>query len=89
MVVHYPGTVWKNSYAEHEVTGKTYNFLKKRQKKDVITERDVGWGGVKNQVCMTNNDEGFMKTHDKWRGEGGGGGVENVPWTTPTLPLRA
>ena len=25
MVVHYPKTVWKNSYAEHEVTGKTYN----------------------------------------------------------------
>ena len=25
MVVHYPRTVWKKSYAEHEVTGKTYN----------------------------------------------------------------
>ena len=25
MVVHYPRTVWKNSYAEHLVTGKTYN----------------------------------------------------------------
>ena len=25
MVVHYPRIVWKNSYAEHEVTGKTYN----------------------------------------------------------------
>ena len=25
MVVHYPRTVWKNCYAEHEVTGKTYN----------------------------------------------------------------
>ena len=25
MVVDYPRTVWKNSYAEHEVTGKTYN----------------------------------------------------------------
>ena len=24
-IVHYPRTVWKNSYAEHEVTGKTYN----------------------------------------------------------------
>ena len=24
MVVHYPRTVWKN-YAEHKVTGKTYN----------------------------------------------------------------
>ena len=24
MVVHYPRTVWKNSYAEHKVTGKTY-----------------------------------------------------------------
>ena len=28
MVVHYPRTVWKNSYAEHEVTGKTYNIKK-------------------------------------------------------------
>ena len=26
-VVHYPRTVWKNIYAEHEVTGKTYNIL--------------------------------------------------------------
>ena len=32
MVVHYPRTVWKNSYAEHEVTGKTYNFKKRRKK---------------------------------------------------------
>ena len=24
--VHYPRTVWKNSYAKHEVTGKTYNL---------------------------------------------------------------
>ena len=32
MVVHYPRTVWKNSsYAEHEVTGKTYNKKKKIQ----------------------------------------------------------
>ena len=28
MVVHYPRTLWKNSYAEHEVTGKTYNLKK-------------------------------------------------------------
>ena len=27
MVVHYPRTVWKNSDAEHEVTGKTYNLV--------------------------------------------------------------
>ena len=25
MVVHYPRTVWKSSYAEQEMTGKTYN----------------------------------------------------------------
>ena len=24
MVVHYPRTVWKNCYAEHNVTGETY-----------------------------------------------------------------
>ena len=30
MVVHYPRTVWKNSYAEHEVTGKTYNNKKSK-----------------------------------------------------------
>ena len=29
MLVHYHRTVWKNSYAEHEVTGKTYNQKKK------------------------------------------------------------
>ena len=32
MVVHYPRTVWKNSYAEHELTGKTYNLKKKNKK---------------------------------------------------------
>ena len=31
MVVHYPRTLWKNSYAEHEVTGKTYNLKKKKK----------------------------------------------------------
>ena len=29
MVVHYPRTVWKNSFAEHEVAGKTYNLKRK------------------------------------------------------------
>ena len=29
MVVNYPRSVWKNSYAEHEVTGKTYNLKTK------------------------------------------------------------
>ena len=33
-VVHYPRTVWKNSYAGHEVTGKTYNLIPK--------EMDIG-----------------------------------------------
>ena len=28
MAVHYPRTVWKNCYAEHELTGKTYNQKK-------------------------------------------------------------
>ena len=28
MVVHYPRSVWKNSCAEHKVTGKTYNLKK-------------------------------------------------------------
>ena len=37
MVVHYPRTVWKNSYAEHEVTGETYN-LKKKTKKKTLNE---------------------------------------------------
>ena len=31
MVVHYLRTVWKNSDAEHEVTGKTYNQKTKKQ----------------------------------------------------------
>ena len=30
MVVHYPRTVWKNSHAEHEVTGKNIQFIKKK-----------------------------------------------------------
>ena len=30
MVVHYPRTVWKNSYAEHKVTGKTNNLTRKK-----------------------------------------------------------
>ena len=51
MVVHYPRTVWKNSYAEHELTGKTYN-LKKRKKKEedmktialyLPTKHEYGW----------------------------------------------
>ena len=33
MVVHYPRTVWKNSYAEHEVIGKAYNKKKKNYTK--------------------------------------------------------
>ena len=39
MVVHYPRTVWKNSYAEHQVTGKTYN-LKKNTTKDMEVEKE-------------------------------------------------
>ena len=35
MVVHYPRTVWENNYAEHEVTGKTYNLKKKKCSKGV------------------------------------------------------
>ena len=42
MVVHYPRTVWKNSYAEHEVTGKTYNYQKK------VLPNESGFLGVKN-----------------------------------------
>ena len=30
MVVHYPRTVWKSSFAEHEVTGKTFPNKKER-----------------------------------------------------------
>ena len=44
MVVHYPSTVWKNSYAEHEVTGKTYNLKKKeksRLPREQLVSRDV------------------------------------------------
>ena len=35
MVVHYPRTVWKNSDAEYEVTGKTYNLKKRKKKKSI------------------------------------------------------
>ena len=34
MVVHYPRTVWKNSYAEHEVTGKPYKKKEKKKGKE-------------------------------------------------------
>ena len=44
MAVHYPRTVWKNSYAEHEVTGKTYNQKIENLKKKL---------GYK-QYCMRN-----------------------------------
>ena len=33
MVVHYPRSVWKNCYAEHQVPGKTYKKKKKKKKK--------------------------------------------------------
>ena len=35
MVVHYHKTVWKNCYAEHKVTGETYNQEKKMSKENV------------------------------------------------------
>ena len=37
MVVHYPGTVWKNSYAEQEETGKKYNWKKNTNFHSIIT----------------------------------------------------
>ena len=39
MVVHYPRTVWKNSYAEHEVTGKTYNLKKEKEYITIVLAR--------------------------------------------------
>ena len=36
-LVHYHRTVWKNSYAEHEVTGKTYNQIKMNKKRCIYT----------------------------------------------------
>ena len=35
MVVHYPRTVWKNSYAEHKVTGKNIQLKKTKSKRSV------------------------------------------------------
>ena len=40
MVVHYPSTVRKNSYAEHEVTGKIYN-KKKSFKWGTVSDTNV------------------------------------------------
>ena len=31
------------------------------------------------RICMTNNDEGCMKKHEKMGGWGGGRSVQNVP----------
>ena len=33
MVVYYPRTVWKNIYAEHEVTGQNIQFKSKKKQK--------------------------------------------------------
>ena len=41
MVVHYPRTVWKNSYAEDEVTGKTYSKKNSCRHKEPTTVRSV------------------------------------------------
>ena len=46
MVVNYPRTVWKNSYAEHKVTGKTYNYTNIYK---------LGKATVKVKSCDTNN----------------------------------
>ena len=35
MVVQYPRTVWNNSLADHEVTGKTYNEKGKKNNKRI------------------------------------------------------
>ena len=56
-VVHYPRTVWKNSYAEHEVTGKTYNYKKKETKKKGPSvspvHRKKGQKGTKELTILT------------------------------------
>ena len=46
MVVHYPRTVWKNRYAEHEVTGKTYNLKKRKKDVGLVLVADAGWGWI-------------------------------------------
>ena len=45
MVVHYPRTVWKNSYAEHEITGKTYNLKKLGWIKSYRKGKSQHWRG--------------------------------------------
>ena len=42
-VVHYPRTVWKNSHAEHKVTGKTYSL--KRKTTIQVHRQGFGLGG--------------------------------------------
>ena len=62
MVVHYPRTVCKNSYAEHEVTGKhTHKKKKKLQVIDLygqahnqIFPRGRGGGGFSREICKSN-----------------------------------
>ena len=44
MVLDYPRTVWKNSHAEHKVTGKTYkNIQKKHHKSLFVIKKTCTW----------------------------------------------
>ena len=52
MVVHCPRTVWRNYYAEHKVTGKTYN-LKKKENYLVVSQAVMlpgGSGGRRSKI---------------------------------------
>ena len=57
MVVHYPRTVWKNSYAEHKLTGKTYKVTGKKYKGKKKMSQDpcavTGQGNSKESTCLS------------------------------------
>ena len=67
MVVNYPRTVWKNSYAEHEVTGKTYNLKKKE--KDLwpgspLCRKNGKWPHTKNKIKSHKEFVNVAKTQE-------------------------
>ena len=54
MVVHYPRTVWKNSYAEHEITGKTYTQTNESMVTFVSRRYMRGENGIDSlMVCLS------------------------------------
>ena len=82
MVVHYPRTVWKNSYAEHKVTGKTYHNKKGKKNQspvylswnlDLAHDGPVFWEWKAHTLEISNLKTVLAKDCLGWSGVGGSG----------------